>query len=81
MPRQPAQPDPQYLDERHQRIVEFGAEFFDDDEERENFIDTLMERGGYTRTASWAPPPEPPQGGTAGGTRPQAPRRPAYFRK
>ena len=31
-PRQPPQHDPQYLDEHHQRISEFAAEYFEDDE-------------------------------------------------
>lgn len=86
-PRQPQQHDPQYLDEHHQRISEFAAEYFDDDEERESFIDTLLERRGYQRTAGWSLPPEPPSGpggaagGAAGARPPLAPRRPAYFRR
>lgn len=56
------QDQPQYIDETHQRISEFAAEFLDDDEEREGFIDGLLERRGYQRMASWAPP-EPQQGG------------------
>lgn len=83
-PRQQPQPDPQYLDEHHQRISEFAAEYFEDDEEREAFVDTLLERRGYQRTTGWSVPPEPPpQGaGGTGGARPPAaaPRRPPYFR-
>ena len=86
MPARPQQPqhDPQYLDEHHQRISEFAAEYFEDDEEREAFVDTLLERRGYQRTTGWSVPPEPPPpGGGGGGARPPAgaPRRPAYFRR
>lgn len=83
--QQQPQHDPQYLDEHHQRISEFAAEYFDDDEEREAFVDTLLERRGYQRTTGWSPPAEPdPQGGggpAGGGRAPAAPRRPAYFRR
>lgn len=49
-----------YLDETHQRISEFAAEFLDDDEERESFVDGLMERRGYQRATHWtAPEPDP----------------------
>ena len=44
-----------FLDEDHQRIHEFASDFLDEDE-RESFIDGLMERRGYTRVQSWAPP-------------------------
>jgi hypothetical protein len=85
MPSRQPQHDPQYLDEHHQRISEFAAEYFDDEEERDAFVDTLLERRGYQRTTGWSVPPEPPpgpQGGGAGGARPPAaPRRPAYFRR
>jgi hypothetical protein len=87
MPPRPPQHDPQYLDEHHQRISEFASEYFDDDEEREAFVDTLLERRGYQRTTGWSQPADPgpgPQGGGggAGGARPPAaPRRPAYFRR
>jgi hypothetical protein len=82
-PRQPQQQhDPQYLDEHHQRISEFAAEYIEDDEEREIFVDTFLERRGYQRTTGWSVPPEPPPPGGGGGARPPAaaPRRPAYFR-
>lgn len=83
--RQPPSHDPQYLDEHHQRISEFAAEYFEDDEEREAFVDTLLERRGYQRTTGWSVPPEPPPqgsgGGVAGARPPAAPRRPAYFRR
>jgi hypothetical protein len=60
----PGQQDqPQYIDETHQRIAEFAGEFLaDDQEEHDAFIDGLLERRGYQRTSSWAPP-EPQQGG------------------
>ena len=84
---QQPQHDPAYLDEPHQRIAEFAGDYFDDDEERETFIDTLMERRGYQRQASWALPPDPdpgpPGGGRPGaaGTPPAGARRPAYFKR
>ena len=84
MPPKPVRPDPQYLDEHHQRISEFASEYFDDDEEREAFIDTLLERRGYQRTAGWSLPPDPGpqgQGGAAAGQPGAAPRKPAYFRR
>jgi len=59
VPPRPAH-DPQYLDEHHQRITEFAGDYFDDDEERESFIDTLMERRGYARQSAWALPDQPP---------------------
>jgi hypothetical protein len=52
-----------YLDETHQRISEFATEFLDDDEERESFVDGLMERRGYKRSAHWEPPEPPADGG------------------
>lgn len=70
--------DPAYLDEHHQRISEFAAEYFEDEEERDGFIGELMTRRGYkskTRT-EWEPadppadPPKPPAG----------PKRPSYFK-
>jgi hypothetical protein len=80
-----------FLDETHQRISEFADEFLDDDE-REAFVDSLMERRGYKRSAHWEPP-DPDgggsgrqplvknKGGSAGGGRPSgqssAPR--SYF--
>jgi hypothetical protein len=58
-------PGPEYIDETHQRIMEFAAEFLDDDEEREAFVDGLLERRGYQRATHWTPP-EPQQGGGKG---------------
>jgi hypothetical protein len=58
----PPDPDlPEYLDDMHQRIAEFASEFLEEDE-REDFVDGLLERHGYTRQSIWAPP-EPAQGG------------------
>jgi len=83
-PRQPAH-DPSYLDEHHQRISEFANDYFDDDEERAVFVDTLLERRGYVRTASWAPPlPPDPNGGSgqgAGGAPAGAPKPHPYFKR
>jgi hypothetical protein len=44
-----------YLDETHQRISEFAEEFLEEDE-REGFVDSLMERRGYKRSSHWEPP-------------------------
>jgi hypothetical protein len=85
MPARQQQHDPAYLDEHHQRISEFAADYFDDDEEREAFIDTLLERRGYTRTSGWSLPPEPdPATGARGSGAvppPAGPKRPAYFKR
>ena len=51
-----------YLDETHQRISEFADEFLEEDE-RGDFVDSLMERRGYKRSAHWEPPDEGGQGG------------------
>lgn len=57
---------PEYIDETHQRISEFAAEFLDDDE-RDDFVDGLLERHGYQRVSKWAAP-DPAGGG--GGRKP-----------
>jgi len=55
--------EPSYVDEHHQRISEFAADYLDDDE-RDEFVDNLMERRGYQRAHHWLPPdPDPGQGG------------------
>lgn len=82
MPKAPI--DPQYLDEHHQRISEFATDYFDDDDERDEFVGTLMERRGYQRRQSttWEPPaaPEPKAGAPAGGD--AGPKqRPGYFKR
>lgn len=92
MARQPAyepEPGPEYVDEHHQRISEFANDYFDDDDERETFVGTLMERRGYRRVQSWGPPdqdqqepepgpePEPQQRQR----RPAQPKRPPYFKQ
>lgn len=51
-----------FLDETHQRISEFADEFLDEDE-REGFVDSLMERRGYKRSSHWEPPEPEGQGG------------------
>lgn len=79
---------PEYVDEHHQRISEFASDYFDDDEEREAFVGTLMERRGYTRRAVWGPPeetpePEPEPQQPAPQQQRRAPRqnRPPYFKR
>lgn len=73
----------QYLDEHHQRISEFADEYFDDEEERAQFVDTLLERRGYQRTAGWSlpAPPTGDPGGANGSGAPPADKRPPYFRR
>jgi hypothetical protein len=86
-PRQQQQPAPEYLDEHHQRISEFANDYFDDDEEREEFVGTLMERRGYQRrqTTSWDPPEPEPRGGGSGGSNAGSGggqrQRPGYFKR
>ena len=78
MPPRPTH-DPSYLDEHHQRISEFAADYFDDEEERGAFVDTLMERRGYARTAGWSlPAPAGGGGGQGGGGQP---RKHPYFKQ
>lgn len=68
MPQQPPQAEePQFIDEHHQAFVSFADSYLDE-EEREEFIDSLMERHGYVRQQSWGPP-EPQGGGQGGGGR------------
>lgn len=84
----PREEEPAYLDEHHQRIVEFAQDYMDDDE-RDEFVDGLMERRGYQRIQGWGPPEEPetdPQGGRRPPARkpaaaPPAPRRAPYFKR
>lgn len=64
--------DPVYLDEHHQAIAEFAAAYLDE-EERESFVDNLLERRGYQRISTWAAPETDPAGGGPGG-------RPALLR-
>jgi hypothetical protein len=68
----PQRPNPDYLDETHQRISEFAAWLWDaDDDEaaevRDGFIADAMTHKGYQpRThTSWEPPvpPDPKPGG------------------
>ena len=51
---------PAYLDDVHQDIAEFAARHLDEDE-REDFVDSLLERKGYQRQSIWAAPE--PEGG------------------
>ena len=76
------QPNPEYLDEHHQRITEFANDYFDDDDERDEFIGTLMERRGYQRVqhTSWDPPAPDPKAGKAGQGGGGS-QRPAYFKR
>ncbi len=82
-PRQQQQA-PEYLDEHHQRISEFAADYFDDDDERDAFVGELMTRRGYkarTRT-DWEPPEEPDGDGKGGKQGGQGGRsRPTYFKR
>lgn len=67
MPRE-QQPDPvQYIDDTHRAIAEFADAYLDEDE-RSDFVDSLLERHGYERMTAWAPPQ--PQGGPGGGRGP-----------
>jgi hypothetical protein len=50
-----------YLDDTHRAISEFAAAFLEEDE-RDEFVDSLLERHGYQKQSHWAPP-EPQQGG------------------
>lgn len=80
MPPRQQQQGQQYLDEHHQRISEFAAEYFDDEEERDSFVGELMTRRGYTaRTRTdWEPPADPKSGsGGQGGQQ----RKPSYFKQ
>lgn len=74
-PGKPQQPE--YLDDHHKRISEFADEYFaDDDEERETFVGTLMERRGYQRVqhTSWTPPENSGKNGPGGS------KKPGYFK-
>ncbi|WP_200834769.1 hypothetical protein [Amycolatopsis alkalitolerans] len=58
----------EFIDDTHQRIIEFANDFFDDEDEHGAFVDHLMERAGYQRQSTWAPPaPEPGAQGGGGG--------------
>jgi len=83
-PRQQSQA-PSYLDEHHQRISEFADEYFDDDDERSDFVSTLMTRRGYKPKPSWdLPDPAPAPGAVPPGAPPAEPTAPpknAYFKR
>jgi hypothetical protein len=57
--------EPQFIDDDHAAIVGFAEAYLEDDE-RDDFIDQMMERRGYQRVSSWAAPepdPRQPAGG------------------
>lgn len=82
MPPRQQQHDPQFLDADHESIVRFAEQYFDDEEERASFVDTLLERRGYQRTSGWSAPAEqPPNGGGGGGQPARQPQRAPYFRR
>lgn len=81
--------EPQFLDDDHAAIHAFAENYLDEDE-RDEFVDGLLERRGYVRVSSWAPPePDEPQRKPAVKPRtPQAPapaaagqRRSPYFKR
>lgn len=64
-----AEDPPSYIDDTHQRFCEFADEFLDEDE-REEFVNQLLERHGYEQNTvtTWTPPnPAARRGGAAGG--------------
>ena len=65
---------PVYVDEHHQRFSEFAEDYLDEDE-REAFVDHLMERQGYQRISGWGPRSDPPAGD--GGQAPEPDPAPA----
>ena len=48
-----------FIDDTHQAFCEFAERFLEEDE-RDSFIDSMMERHGYQRMSSWAAPEAPP---------------------
>lgn len=82
---------PQYVDEHHERIHTFASDYLEEDE-RDEFVDSMMERRGYQRAHHWLPPDEDESGPgqPAGGKKPlvkrraapaqPAPRQGSYFR-
>lgn len=67
--------DNPYVDEHHQRIHEFASDYLDEDE-RDDFVDGLMERRGYQRQHHWVAPEED-EGQGSGGRKPVLKSRPA----
>jgi hypothetical protein len=57
-----------FLDDDHAAIVNFAETYMDEDE-REGFVDQLMERRGYQRVTSWGPGEQPPAPRSGGGSR------------
>lgn len=66
---------PSYIDEIHQDIAEFASRHLEEDE-RDDFVDSLLERKGYQRMSHWAAPEQQPGGG-GGGKKPLVPRKTA----
>ncbi|MDA8316529.1 MAG: hypothetical protein M0010_15370 [Actinomycetota bacterium] len=64
---------PQYIDEHHQRFVEFANDYLEE-EDREAFVDGLLEKHGYQRETRWAPPAQDPHKPRPGGT-----KRPGFY--
>jgi hypothetical protein len=76
---------PLFVDDTHERIHGFAEEFLDE-EEREEFVDGLLDRLGYVKVSSWGPAPAQQGGGQRAplvrprqqqGGRQRAPQRPA----
>lgn len=70
MPRpDPAEDLAEYLDEVHQDIAEFAGRHLEEDE-RDEFIDSLLERHGYQRVSKWAAPDDSGSGGSGSQRKP-----------
>jgi len=50
-----------FLDDTHAAFHAFAEQFLDEDE-RDDFIDSMMERHGYERTQHWAAPQQQQRG-------------------
>lgn len=64
----------EYLDDVHERIAVFAHDFLEEDE-REDFIGSLMERHGYQRQSHWASPAADDGGGRQPLVRPKGQQR------
>jgi hypothetical protein len=81
---------PVYVDDDHAAIAEFAAVYMDEDE-RETFVDHLMERRGYTKIQSWGPrtdpgpdpgpDPDPQPRRSQAPAQPRQPRKSPYFKR
>lgn len=67
---------PVFVDDDHAELAAFAEKWLDDDE-RDPFVEHLMERHGYERIQGWGPrrPPDPPAP-----PEPSAPAEPARGR-